>query len=99
MRPTSSGGRKTGTGAAAEPKVHPQIAAQLEAQRAREAAGPPDVQPNDPTQSLMFKGSAEDRRAAQVAYAKRVKAEAEAARSRGGTAGGGAGGDDPSLHC
>ena len=60
-------------------KVHPCQMAALEAEAAKEAGALPVVQPNDPTHSLMFKGSASDRAEAQKAYAERLHAEKKAA--------------------
>ena len=59
-------------------KVHPCQMAALEAEAAKEAGALPVVQPNDPTHSLMFKGSASDRAEAQIAYAERLKAADDA---------------------
>ena len=60
-------------------KVHPCQMAALEAEAAKEAGALPVVHPNDPTHSLMFKGSASDRAEAQKAYAERLHAEKKAA--------------------
>ena len=60
-------------------KVHSCQMAALEAEAAKEAGALPVVQPNDPTHSLMFKGSASDRAEAQKAYAERLHAEKKAA--------------------